>query len=343
VPYPCPLSPRAWTLQSSLVPPDCSPSFGCQCHLYIPLIPASVRSTPYHEPSLCSHRKATLNITKMANIVTRPLSIFRKHDSSKPQLQPQSHSLHTRWGDAAISAPTDGSWTQYTTSTPHQSSSSTRRSKNNSKSKGMDKPAYEVEYVPRTHQLIEPRPSSTLTPNCTPSTSASASLSRRLSIRLTPRSRSSRSDCDTTERQPLVERRAQFAYRPIRQDYPSEVAEKTAAAPRITVNGVDERSISPSPSPASSLEPTPSPSSSRFRYIPAYPRYEEEFGRSRLSRAYSVSSSGSYRAGDDESWDEGFNLDSGSGSRRSGSSAKRRVSARRMTMTMVPDADEIYG
>ncbi|EAW25282.1 uncharacterized protein NFIA_107740 [Aspergillus fischeri NRRL 181] len=277
----------------------------------------------------------------MANIVTRPLSIFRKHDSSKPQSQPQSHSLHTRWGDATISAPTDGSWTQYTTSTPPQSSSSTRRSK--SKSKSTDKPAYEVEYVPRTHQLIESRPSSTLTPTSTTSTSTSTSLSRRLSIRLAPRSRSSRSDCDTTERQPLVERRAQFAYKPIRQDYPSEVAEKTAAAPRITVNSVDERSISPSPSPASSLEPTPSPSWSRFRYIPAYPRYEEEFARSRSSRAYSVSSSGSYRAGDDENWDEGFNLDSGSGSRRSGSSAKKRVAARRMTMTMVPDADEIYG
>lgn len=279
----------------------------------------------------------------MANIVTRPLSIFRKHDSSKPQSQPQSHSLHTRWGDATISAPTDGSWTQYATSTPHQSSSSTRRSK--SKSKSTDKPAYEVEYVPRTHQLIESHPSSTLTPTSTTSTSTSTStsLSRRLSIRLTPRSRSSRSDCDITERQPLVERRAQFAYRPIRQDYPSEVAEKTTAVPRITVKSGAERSISPSPSPASSLEPTPSPSSSRFRYIPAYPRYEEEFARSRLSRAYSVSSGGSYSAGDDEKWDEGFNLDSGSGSRRSGSSAKRRVSARRMTMTMVPDADEIYG
>ncbi|KAF7175647.1 hypothetical protein CNMCM7691_009654 [Aspergillus felis] len=284
----------------------------------------------------------------MANIVTRPLSIFRKNDSSKPQSQLQSHSLHTRWGDAAISAPTDGSWTQYATSTPHQSSSSTRRSrsKNKSKNKSMDKPAYEVEYVPRTHHLIESGPSSTLTPT---STSTSTSLSRRLSIRLAPRSKSYRSDCDTTERQPLVERRAQFAYRPIRQDYPSEVAEKRAAAPRITVNRVDERSASPSP--ASSLEPTPSPTSSRFRYIPAYPRYEEEFARSRLSRAYSVSSGGSFRAGDDESWDDGFNhtcerVDSSSGSRRSGSSssaAKKRVSARRMTMTMVPDAEEIYG
>ncbi|GIK03523.1 hypothetical protein Aspvir_007595 [Aspergillus viridinutans] len=280
----------------------------------------------------------------MANIVTRPLGIFRKHDSSKPQSQQQSRSLHTRWGDAAISAPTDGSWTQYTTSTPHQSSSSTRRSKSKSKNKdkSMDKPAYEVEYVPRTHQLIESRPSSTLTPT---------SLSRRLSIRLAPRSKSSRLDCDTTERQPLVERRAQFAYKPIRQDYPSEVAEKTAAAPRITVNSLDKRPSSPSP--ASSLEPTPSPSpsSSRFRYIPAYPRYEEEFARSRLSCAYSVSSGGSFRAGDDENWDEGFNhacerVDSISGSRRSGSSAsaaKKRVSGRRMTMTMVPDAEEIYG
>lgn len=161
----------------------------------------------------------------MANIVTRPLSIFRKHDS-KSQSLPQSHSLHTRWGDTTISAPTDGSWAQYTTSAPPQSSSSTRRSK--SKSKSTDKPAYEVEYVPRTHQLIESRPSSTLTPTSTSttSTSTSTSLSRRLSIRLTPRSRCSRSYCDTTERQPLVERRAQFAYKPIHQDYLSEVAKK---------------------------------------------------------------------------------------------------------------------
>lgn len=161
----------------------------------------------------------------MANIVTRPLSIFRKHDS-KSQSLPQSHSLHTRWGDTTISAPTDGSWAQYTTSAPPQSSSSTRRSK--SKSKSTDKPAYEVEYVPRTHQLIESRPSSTLTPTSTSttSTSTSTSLSRRLSIRLTPRSRCSRSYCDTTERQPLVERRAQFAYKPIHQDYLSEVAKR---------------------------------------------------------------------------------------------------------------------
>lgn len=278
----------------------------------------------------------------MANIVTRPLSIFRKHDSSKSQSLPQSHSLHTRWGDTTISAPTDGSWAQYTTSAPPQSSSSTRKSK--SKSKSTDKPAYEVEYVPRTHQLIESRPSSTLTPTSTSttSTSTSTSLSRRLSIRLTPRSRCSRSYCDTTERQPLVERRAQFAYKPIHQDYLSEVAKKTAAAPRITANSVGERPISPSPTPPSSLEPTPSPSWSRFRYIPAYPQYEEEFARSRSLRAYSVSSSGSYRAGDDENWDEEFNLDFSSRS-RSCSSAKKRVSGRRMTMTMVPDADEIYG
>ncbi|RHZ62783.1 uncharacterized protein CDV56_106623 [Aspergillus thermomutatus] len=282
----------------------------------------------------------------MANIVNRPLSIFRKHDSPKPQSQLQPHSLHTRWGDAAISAPTDGSWTQCTPSTLHQSSSSTRRSRSTCKSK----PAYEVEYAPRTHQPTESRPSSTRTLT---STSTSTSFSRRLSMRLTPRSKSSISDYDSSERQPLVERPAQFAYRPIRQDYPSEVAEKAAAATRTNIARRDEPS--PSASPASSLEPTPEPSpsssSSRFRYIPAHPRYEEEFARSRLSRAYSVSSGGSFRAGDDENWDEGFShscdrVDSGSYSRRSGSSAsaaKKRVSAKRMTMTMVPDAEEIYG
>lgn len=303
---------------------------------------ASVRSTPYHEPYLYTHSKAALNITKMANIVTHPLSIFRKHDSPKPQSQLKSHSLHTRWGDAAISAPTDGSWTQHSTSTTHQSSSSTRRSqstyssrsKSKSKNKTMDKPAYEVEYAPRTHQPTEPRPSSTLTPTST-STSTSTSFSRRLSMRLSPRSKSSRSDCDTSERQPLVERRAQFAYKPIHQDYLSEVAEKTAAAPppRITVDRRDEPSLSPSPAS----------SASRFRYIPAYPRYDEEFARSRLSRAYSVSSRGSFRAGDDDHWDEGFNSGSCSRSGSSASAAKKRVSARRMTMTMVPDAEEIYG
>ncbi|RHZ72898.1 hypothetical protein CDV55_101071 [Aspergillus turcosus] len=288
----------------------------------------------------------------MANIVTRPLSIFRKHDSPKPQSQLQSHSLHTRWGDAAISAPTDGSWTQHSTSTTHQPSSSTHRSqstyrsksKSQNKNKTTDKPAYEVEYAPRTHQPTEPRPSSTLTPTST-STSTSTSFSRRLSMRLSPRSKSSRSDCDTSERQPLVERRAQFAYKPIHQDYPSEVAEKTAAAPRprITVDRRDEPSLSPSPASSASLSPSPSPASSRFRYIPAYPRYDEEFARSRLSRAYSVSSRGSFRAGDDDNWDEGFNSGSCSRSGSSASAAKKRVSARRMTMTMVPDAEEIYG
>ncbi|KAF7122447.1 hypothetical protein CNMCM5793_000472 [Aspergillus hiratsukae] len=279
----------------------------------------------------------------MANIVTRPLSIFRKHDSPKPQSQLQSHSLHTRWGDAAICAPTDGSWTQHSTSSPNQSSSSTRRSQSTyrseskKKNKTMDKPAYEVEHGPRTYQPTEPRPSSTLT---TTSTSASTSFSRRLSMRLSPRSKSSRSDCDTTERQPLVERRAQFAYKPIHRDYLSEVVEKTPAAPRMA----DEPSLSPSPASSASLSPSPSsPASSRFRYIPAYPRYEEEFAPSRLSRAYSVSSRGSFRAGDDDNWDEGFNSGSCSRSDSSASAAKKRVSARRMTMTMVPDAEEIYG
>jgi hypothetical protein len=318
-------------------------------------IPASVRSTPSHGPSLYTHSKAALNITKMANIVTRPLSIFRKHDSPKPQGQLPSHSLHTRWGDAAISAPTDGSWTQHSTSTPHQSSSTRRsqstyssRSKSKNKNKPMDKPAYEVEYAPHTHQHTEPRPSSTLTPSSastSTSPSTSTSFSRRLSMRLSPRSKS-RLDSDTSERQPLVERRAQFAYRPIQQDYLSEVVEKTAAPSAITVNRRDEASASPSPASSASLSPSPSsPASSRFRYIPAYPRYEEEFARSRLSRAYSVSSRDSFRAGDDETWDEEIN--SGSCSRSdssaSASAAKKRVSAKRMTMTMVPDAEEIYG
>ncbi|KAJ5675554.1 hypothetical protein N7462_008451 [Penicillium macrosclerotiorum] len=41
----------------------------------------------------------------MTSIVHKPLAMFRRDPSPKP--------LHARWGDVAISAPTQGSWNQY--------------------------------------------------------------------------------------------------------------------------------------------------------------------------------------------------------------------------------------
>ncbi|EAW10311.1 uncharacterized protein ACLA_047800 [Aspergillus clavatus NRRL 1] len=241
-------------------------------------------------------------------------SLFRKHNTPKP--------LHTRWGDVTISTPTDGAWNQY--HNPHHPH------------KAYD---YGPGFIPEHPPLAEPAP-------------RPVSFSRRLSMRLSPRSRTSLAASASARRsddcQPLLDRESHFAYRPIQQDYPREVEKAAAAA-------------TPSPSlnrPSSHRQSQTSP---QFRYIPARTRYEEEFARTSPR-----SSCGSSSLAPSEDENRRFSLYAGqeggacgnyesprlspdlgwmvgTAVPRRGSAGKKRFSTRRMTMTMVPDAEDIYG
>ncbi|KAF7597252.1 hypothetical protein BBP40_008094 [Aspergillus hancockii] len=262
----------------------------------------------------------------MASIVQRPLNRIRKTDSYHP--------LHERWGDVTISAPTEGSWNQV--ENPHRSSR--RRHGHGSVIKDYDtRPARErSDTTLSTEEFIPPRQGSPF--------SMSKLNPRRLSMRLAPRSK------QATEHQ--HERRTEFAYKPYHQDYPTEVAEKSAH------------------------------DSPRFRYIPASSRYPEDvlFG-SPCNHRFSSSSGGSvqshyspveerdsrsrrhHRHSHHEEKDDHYvepydrSLQSSRSGNRSSSDhnqqalseasssldKKRLRAARRMTMTMVPDSDDIYG
>ncbi|KAJ5308939.1 hypothetical protein PENANT_c020G06001 [Penicillium antarcticum] len=288
----------------------------------------------------------------MAGIVNGPLSLFRKSDSTKP--------LHARWGDVAISVPTDGSWNQY--DNPHRPVT--------------ERQPYGPGYVPDcSPQDRNPRPvrdddpeddahsvsSLASTVSRRNSLSLGALRPGRLSARLSSRPKHLRGET-ASERaaQREEQKRAEFAYRPIQQDYTSEVVEKS--------------------------------SSNRFKYIPTNGRYlEGSSSRSGAPRSQSVSSyrtSYSRRESLAESIDEGDDgyererfqsqtpmargsayieddrrslrsslgdsSDSSSGRRNIGlpprrntspfvaADRRRASSAKPMTLAMVPDPDELY-
>lgn len=277
----------------------------------------------------------------MAGIVNGPLSIFRKTDSPKP--------LHARWGDVSISVPTDGSWNQY--DNPHRPVK--------------ERSAYGPGYVPDTSpQDRTPRPlkeeaddddtRSVCSTSSTASRRSSLSLSglkpSRLSVRLASRPKASGSESRTgRDARYSNQSRTDFAYRPIHQDYTSEVTE------------------------------TPKHGSNRFKYIPTSGRYLQDSG-ALPPRSQSVSShhsAHSYRDSYAESIDENrFDRGYGPSSRFStyeddrglhpsfaeGSDGSRRnyglpprrrtspfvpadrnrASLKPATMAMVPDPDELY-
>jgi hypothetical protein len=265
----------------------------------------------------------------MASIVQRPLNRLRKTDTYQP--------LDERWGDVTISAPTEGSWNQV--ENPHRSSR--RRHGNGPETQDRPNRSSRERYdtTPSREDSIPPRQSSPL--------SISTLNPRRLSMRLAPRSK------QTTNNQ--TERRTGFAYKPVHQDYLTEVAEKSAR------------------------------DSPRFRYIPADTRYPEDVvvGSPRNHR-FSTSSGGSNQSNNSEIEDRDSrprrhhrqsryedkddryvepydrSLQSSRSGYRSSSDysqqaissrteaspsldKKRLRAARRMTMTMVPDSDDIYG
>jgi len=280
----------------------------------------------------------------MAGIVNGPFSIFRKSDSPK--------TLHARWGDVSISVPTDGSWNQY--DNPHRPVK--------------ERSAYGPGYVPDiSPEDRSPRPlkeededddaRSVCSATSTASRQSSLSLGSlrpgRLSVRLASRPKhlkgEPQSDRDARRSE---QKRMDFAYRPIQQDYTSEVVEN-------------------------STQP-----SNRFKYIPTSGRYLQDSG-SVAPRSQSISS---HRSSDSrrDSYAESFDrrdrgrdrdftpsvrmstyeddrrslrssiADSSDHSQRNyglpprrtspfvPAGGKRASSLKPLTMAMVPDPDELY-
>ena len=277
----------------------------------------------------------------MAGIVNGPLSLFRKSDSSKP--------LHARWGDVSISVPTDGSWNQY--ENPHRTVK--------------ERSAYGPGYVPDcSPQDRTPRPVKEDDPEddvrsvySAASTGSRSSLSLgglqpgRLSVRLASRPKHLRGRSQMErDAQQSEQKQNEFAYRPIQQDYNSEVVEKN-------------------------IQPN-----NRFKYIPTSGRYIQSSGtettRSPHSRRGSSSVLGDHRYSGRErdqytpavrvsNYHEddrrslysniGDNSDSPSSQRNYGLPSRRRTSSsfaadsrrasaisKSMTLAMVPDPDDLY-
>ena len=257
----------------------------------------------------------------MANIVPNPLNRFRKHDSSRP--------LHARWGDVSITAPTEGSWCQYDSA--HQSA--------------QKRCGYGPGYVPeRRPRVLPSRPKQHPDHDKDEESSTSSSQRnsfainnlnpRRLSMLLS-RPKPVEGGGEGRQRQRDIESGVDFAYKPIKHDYSTEVAE-------ISHNR-----------------------RSRFRYIPTSPPYGdlEAIGphsqsaspydqdswveRSDGPRRHQGHSALRYEDDiDDDYEEEDRDHRAYRGSfypRRMVGLEKKRYSSRRMTTVMVPDAEDIYG
>lgn len=243
----------------------------------------------------------------MAGTTNKPLNPFRKQESSD-----SFKSLHSRWGDVAITVPTEGSWSQY--NTPNCRNRSHRRA------------FYGTDYVPEhsaRHRhghlaLDEKNAGSKASADISTSSRRNSFISNNLnphhvSMRrqLSFRHRSSRSlpivDGTFEETEPLItERRNEFAYKPIQQDYPTEIAGSQGSQLRRT-------------------------NTARFRYIPATARYREEL-REIPQRNRSASSPGSDQR---PVWHG-----KPAGKRASVASSS---SSKFLTTAMVPDSEDIYG
>ncbi|KNG83036.1 hypothetical protein ANOM_008161 [Aspergillus nomiae NRRL 13137] len=270
----------------------------------------------------------------MASIVQRPLNRLRKNDTYKP--------LHERFGDVSISAPTEGSWNQL--ESPRQS---THRGYGHGLARGNS-----------TRSSRENYDAASAPDNTPPSRQNSFSMStlnpRRLSMRLAPRSRHSTEDPNEKEHLHHPDRRTEFAYKPIHQDYSTEVAEKAASrghdSPRFRYIPADTRAAAVSTgshrysaSSHHSMQSNRAEIEERYnqprRYYrdshleDKYDHYVEPHERSHRSSRAGYRTSGEY-----SEWVMAAQMNTTSSSEK-----KRLRAARRMTMTMVPDAEDIYG
>lgn len=280
----------------------------------------------------------------MANIVNRPRAIFRRPDSPKP--------LHSRWGDTAISVPTNGSWNQY--DNPHRPAPQRQVY-----GPGFvpDGPPPDRRTKPLRHEGQDQENKSTSTNWTNRSHRDSSSLGswrpRRLSVRLVSRPKHLR-EYTTTERDSRPEeKRTEFAYKPVHQDYPAEVTENAHKA-RYRYIPTDGRYLEDIKGTVPPSQAASSHRSSRARRD-SFSESHEGRNVSRDSHVPSSARPGSYQEDDRQSERSsvGSSSDS-SGSRLSGCGLprrkaspfvardRRRSSSKSMTLAMVPDPDELY-
>ncbi|KAJ5895168.1 hypothetical protein N7495_006859 [Penicillium taxi] len=263
----------------------------------------------------------------MASLVSKPLAKFRRAESPLP--------LHSRWGDAAISVPTDGSWSQY--DNPHHHMAKERQSYG---------PGFVPDIPPDGVQPSQ-RESDWRDHGDTRNRTFRRNSISRLSIRLSSRPRHQRtrgeSPADRGRESLLPEyRRTEFSYMPIQHDYLSEMNDNS-------------KQITPTP----------------FRYIPV----STQSPRSQSARTFPISHSrrdsfadsvecrdrdapmrrGSHQEDNHRSLKSSLDENSNSSSRRTygppprrctspfvAADRKRSSSLKPMTLTMVPDPGELY-
>ncbi|KAJ5225259.1 hypothetical protein N7468_006484 [Penicillium chermesinum] len=166
----------------------------------------------------------------MSGIVTRPLSVFRRPDSSKP--------LHARWGDVGISVPTEGSWNQI--DNPHRRALEERqrygpgfvpgcvspiRDTSLVKDEGEEDEEEEADEKEQRREIAD-KPLPRL-PKRLPTLGRSNSLQPgRLSVRLASRPKNMNGE-PKTEQEVYLEKskKSDFTYKPIQQDYTAEATE----------------------------------------------------------------------------------------------------------------------
>ncbi|KAJ5362589.1 hypothetical protein N7541_003433 [Penicillium brevicompactum] len=262
----------------------------------------------------------------MAGMINGSFAIFRKSDSRKP--------LHARWGDASISVPTDGSWSQY--DNPHRPVTHESR--------------YGPGYVPgishrhhASHSSIEGDYD-----DAQSACSSSSDTSRRSSLSLENLRPARGSGCSSSN---FNHSPADFAYKPVQQHYPSEV-ERNPKAPGNRFNYI--------PTSGCYLQEnvrTPAPrghsSSSHRNYQPSRDRNAELINDNRFNR----DSRPTVRV---HSYDDHHQklrssiVDGSEHSRRGGvlpsrrktspfaSADRKRASSKPLTMAMVPDQNDLY-
>lgn len=286
----------------------------------------STRATSLHgehnidtPPSLSNFLTSSLNslysTKQKANPTANMTSLANRNRLRKNDPKP----LHSRWGDVSISTPTEGSWCQY--NNPHKS---TQRHE-----------GYGPGYVPEGAPRVVPRPklqrnkdnyhayggyqmegrsaasSSSSLESSRSSSPSFASKGKGKGASLNPRRLSTlfglTKDVDG-EDQHSANARPEFAYKPIRYDYSSDMATRAA--------------------------------SPRFHYIAnatTSPRHFNGAGSSEQQPRYMPGSSNDslhYHAVDAHELPQ---------QQHSASADKSRFSTRRLTMVMVPDAEDMYG
>ncbi|KAJ5389609.1 uncharacterized protein N7496_000677 [Penicillium cataractarum] len=303
----------------------------------------------------------------MAGIVNKPLSIFRRPESPKP--------LHNRWGDVDISVPTDGSWNQY--DNPHRPPPE-RQSYGpgfvpdcspSERVHGTAGSNATRESVLRSGDADEDNKSTATNRTSIMSLSRQNSLSlgglrpSRLSVRLASRPKHLRGESSLDRASHDVEhKKAEFAYKPIHQDYPAEISDKGERSTHryryIPTNG---RYLEDIPSPRSPR----SQSATSFRGLhtrrDSFSESPENQERERGRDQTRLNSRLSYYPDDDRQSvrssiaGSSDSSGSGSGSRMSfalpprrrtspfvAADRKRSSSLRPMTLAMVPDPEDLY-